>query len=214
MLFRSATGAGGTTPYTYNWSGGLGAGANHPNLCPGTYTVTVVDANGCSVSNSATVSAGSSASAGFLYNGNQCLTGNNYIFTNTGTSGVTYSWDFGDGLGTSTLENPSYTYSSAGTYIVTQTVTNGSCSETATLTIVVNPGPSVTASGVNASCNGVCDGSVTATASGGTPGYNYNWDNGLGAGQSHPRSEEHTSELQSHSFISYAVFCLKKKKTQ
>ena len=28
------------------------------------------------------------------------------------------------------------------------------------------------------------------------------------------RSEEHTSELQSHSFISYAVFCLKKKKKQ
>src|SRR5881409_1451997 len=29
-----------------------------------------------------------------------------------------------------------------------------------------------------------------------------------------PRSEEHTSELQSQSHISYAVFCLKKKKTQ
>src|SRR5210317_634943 len=28
------------------------------------------------------------------------------------------------------------------------------------------------------------------------------------------RSEEHTSELQSHSEISYAVFCLKKKKNQ
>src|ERR1051326_958330 len=28
------------------------------------------------------------------------------------------------------------------------------------------------------------------------------------------RSEEHTSELQSHSFISYAGFCLKKKKTK
>src|SRR5213596_4001301 len=27
-----------------------------------------------------------------------------------------------------------------------------------------------------------------------------------------PRSEEHTSELQSHGLISYAVFCLKKKK--
>jgi len=26
------------------------------------------------------------------------------------------------------------------------------------------------------------------------------------------RSEEHTSELQSHHCISYAVFCLKKKK--
>src|SRR3546814_3569574 len=29
-----------------------------------------------------------------------------------------------------------------------------------------------------------------------------------------PRSEEHTSELQSLMRISYAVFCLKKKKTQ
>src|SRR5213596_4074992 len=28
------------------------------------------------------------------------------------------------------------------------------------------------------------------------------------------RSEEHTSELQPHGLISYAVFCLKKKKTQ
>src|SRR3546814_9193867 len=31
-------------------------------------------------------------------------------------------------------------------------------------------------------------------------------------GQSRPRSEEHTSELQSLMRISYAVFCLKKKK--
>ena len=32
-----------------------------------------------------------------------------------------------------------------------------------------------------------------------------------GMGLDSLRSEEHTSELQSHSFISYAVFCLKKK---
>src|SRR3546814_13778524 len=31
------------------------------------------------------------------------------------------------------------------------------------------------------------------------------------AGHDHPRSEEHTSELQSLMRISYAVFCLKKK---
>src|SRR3546814_8206974 len=31
-------------------------------------------------------------------------------------------------------------------------------------------------------------------------------------GRRHPRSEEHTSELQSLMRISYAVFCLKKKK--
>src|SRR3546814_8927233 len=33
-------------------------------------------------------------------------------------------------------------------------------------------------------------------------------------GRSKKRSEEHTSELQSLMRISYAVFCLKKKKTQ
>src|SRR3546814_9742777 len=33
-------------------------------------------------------------------------------------------------------------------------------------------------------------------------------------GQAFNRSEEHTSELQSLMRISYAVFCLKKKKTQ
>src|SRR3546814_3282460 len=34
------------------------------------------------------------------------------------------------------------------------------------------------------------------------------------ASRNHRRSEEHTSELQSLMRISYAVFCLKKKKTQ
>ena len=37
---------------------------------------------------------------------------------------------------------------------------------------------------------------------------------GLGQTADVNRSEEHTSELQSHSFISYAVFCLKKKKNK
>src|ERR1051326_3438690 len=33
----------------------------------------------------------------------------------------------------------------------------------------------------------------------------------IGSSWNRAQSEEHTSELQSHSFISYAVFCLKKK---
>ena len=37
---------------------------------------------------------------------------------------------------------------------------------------------------------------------------------GGGPGRGKPRSEEHTSELQSRPHISYAVFCLKKKKQQ
>src|SRR3546814_7141485 len=41
-------------------------------------------------------------------------------------------------------------------------------------------------------------------------GIGVKWEEGIRAG----RSEEHTSELQSLMRISYAVFCLKKKKTQ
>src|SRR3546814_1590196 len=37
---------------------------------------------------------------------------------------------------------------------------------------------------------------------------------GIGAGDRVARSEEHTSELQSLMRISYAVFCLKKKKNK
>src|ERR1051326_1887981 len=42
------------------------------------------------------------------------------------------------------------------------------------------------------------------------------WDGprNLGTRTCAGRSEEHTSELQSHSFISYAVFCLKKKNSR
>src|SRR3546814_2049283 len=42
-------------------------------------------------------------------------------------------------------------------------------------------------------------------------GVQWQWD-GVDFRFLHPRSEEHTSELQSLMRISYAVFCLKKKK--
>src|SRR3546814_5218116 len=41
----------------------------------------------------------------------------------------------------------------------------------------------------------------------------YEVEHASNAAASAPRSEEHTSELQSLMRISYAVFCLKKKKT-
>lgn len=41
------TPGGGTTPYTYTWSDGAPSADTHSNLGPGTYTVTLTDANGC-----------------------------------------------------------------------------------------------------------------------------------------------------------------------
>ncbi len=46
-------------------------------------------------------------------------------FTDLSTGNpTTWSWDFGDGVGTSTERNPSYTYNNVGTYTVTLTATN------------------------------------------------------------------------------------------
>jgi gliding motility-associated-like protein len=47
--------SGGTTPYTYVWSDGSNA-AQLLNAGPGSYTVTISDANGCSVTDAATLS--------------------------------------------------------------------------------------------------------------------------------------------------------------
>jgi PKD repeat protein len=55
----------------------------------------------------------------------------NFTDLSTGNP-TTYSWDFGDGIGTSTARNPSYTYNDVGTYTVTLTVTNDIGSDTKT----------------------------------------------------------------------------------
>jgi PKD repeat protein len=63
-------------------------------------------------------------------------------FWDTSSSAVpilTWSWDFGDGLGTSSVQNPTYTYSAAGvgTYDVSLTVRNVCGSDTVTKTLTV-----------------------------------------------------------------------------
>ncbi|TQV84343.1 PKD domain-containing protein [Aliikangiella coralliicola] len=71
--------------------------------------------------------------------------GNAIAFSSAGSSDadgniVSYSWDFGDG-NSSTLENPSHTYSSIGSYTVSLTVTdNDGQTDTATTSASVNDG--------------------------------------------------------------------------
>ena len=51
---------------------------------------------------------------------------------------VSYSWDFGDGVGTSNEVNPTYTYITDGSYIAELTVTdNGGMTDTAVVDITV-----------------------------------------------------------------------------
>jgi PKD repeat protein len=51
-------------------------------------------------------------------------------------------WDFGDGIGTSTVQNPVYTYTTSGTYNVKLRVTNISgCADSITIPVISNPLP-------------------------------------------------------------------------
>jgi len=98
-----------------------------------------------------------------------------YTFTNTsGGSEGTYLWDFGDG-GTSTDENPSYTYTTEGTYNVCLTVTNATATDTYCEDVFVYALPTVIFNPTITDNVVVFDGVVFGTAT------DYFWDFGDGA---------------------------------
>ncbi len=102
-------------------------------------------------------------------------------FTDQSTGDVdTYSWDFGDG-GTSTVQNPTYTYNSAGTYTVSLTVSGpgGNDTETKTDFITVQDG-SVTADFSATPLSGDAPLNVTFTDASTGDVDTYSWDFGDG----------------------------------
>ncbi|MEM7038182.1 MAG: PKD domain-containing protein, partial [Bacteroidota bacterium] len=99
-------------------------------------SLVVVDTNGCSttllLNNYIQTSDGPNIS--FTANPtNACVPPLMVNFTNTttGIAPLTYQWDFGDGSPTSNAQNPSHTYTTAGSYTVTLIVTDGlGCADT------------------------------------------------------------------------------------
>ena len=84
-----------------------------------------------------------SLSADFTANNvNVCL-GSSIIFSDASTGNPnSWVWNFGDG-NTSTLQNPTHTYSNPGTYNVTLTISDGATTETETKTSFITVGSSV-----------------------------------------------------------------------
>ncbi|MBK8846395.1 MAG: SprB repeat-containing protein [Bacteroidetes bacterium] len=168
----TSTPAGGTSPYTYLWSNGQ-TNATATDLIAGTYTATVIDANGCTTSCSYTVAEPAALTCVGSGTNVSCNGGNNGTATSTpagGTSPYTYLWSNGQ-------TNATATGLIAGTYTATVTDAIGcttSCSypvtEPAVLTCV--------GSGTNVSCNGGNNGTATSTPTGGTSPYTYLWSNG------------------------------------
>src|SRR4029079_11103340 len=100
-----------------------------------------------------------------------------------GGGGNSYTWDFGDGSGTSSLQNPSHTYTTPGTYTVTLSASLGSCSDADSIVnyITVNPAPTAAFSAAN-----VCLGDVMnfTNPSSGATSYSWNFGDGVGTSSS------------------------------
>jgi gliding motility-associated-like protein len=82
--------------------------------------------------------------AGFLAVPN-CASRTQFTITDISTGATSWSWDFGDGT-TSTLQNPPpHNFPTLGVYTVKLTVTNGSCTHSASQTIrTINENPDFT----------------------------------------------------------------------
>ncbi|WP_369394635.1 PKD domain-containing protein [Streptomyces sp. CG1] len=115
-----------------------------------------------------------------------------------GTAPYSYNWDFGDGSAAGTTQNPSHTYSAAGSYTATLTVTDSaSPAHTATSTVALNVsavGNPLAASASAAPTSGQVplNVSFTGTATGGTPAYSYNWNFGDGSAASTAQNPTHS----------------------
>ncbi|MFN0033129.1 MAG: M43 family zinc metalloprotease [Flavobacteriales bacterium] len=168
----TANATGGTGSKTYSWSNGaIGATAN--NLAAGSYTVTATDANGCTKTQSFTLTAPTAMTVTGTTTNPLCSTGNTGSITANATGGTgskTYSWS--NGATGATVSNLA-----AGSYTVTATDANG-CTKTQSFTLTVPTAMTVTGTTTNPLCNTGNTGSITANATGGTGSKTYSWSNG------------------------------------
>jgi len=126
----------GSRPITYTWDFGDGTTlttvtATHPvhhYSTPGPYRVVLTataQSAGPPIQSIAWqwLTVHPSPQAGFTSN-SPVSAGETAIFTNTTVGATAYHWDFGDGIGASTLVSPTYVYTGTGTYSVTLRATN------------------------------------------------------------------------------------------
>lgn len=167
---------GGSAPYTYQINGGAAQGSGvFSNLAAGTINYTVTDANGCqgqgtiNLNPSTSITASATATQ-ILCNGQN--NGSALISATGGQAAYTYSQN-----GVSYQSSNSFTGLSAGTYTFYAKDANG-CVGTTSVTITEPTALTINAVPTAITCFGQNNGAISATSSGGTPGYTYSLNGG------------------------------------
>lgn len=172
----TVTGAGGTAPYTFAWShnASLTTGTAN-NLSAGSYTVTVFDANNCSILQLVNVT---QPAAGLTLPAPTfvpvtCNGGTNGTATANpqgGAGGYEYLWS--NGQVTQTAINLS-----ANTYTVT-VEDDSLCTATGTVTVSQPPAIAIAGNITHVLCNGENTGAIDVTVTNGAGTLSYAWSHG------------------------------------
>ncbi len=177
----TVTPSGGLAPYTYAWSPSGGNAATATGLCAGTYTCAVTDASGCATTVSFTITAPPPIVLASTSVGASCnqTNGSATVTPSGGTGPYDFVWTDASNTvlqtannvaGANTLNNIG-----TGTYNVLVTDANNCLSS---ISVIVSGAPGgITSVMTNAAvvCFGDCNGTATATVSGGTGPYTYQW---------------------------------------
>lgn len=167
--------AGGNGAITYTLTPGnvSNATGNYSALAPGTYSVTAKDANNCSITTSFTITQASGLALAAVVSTPIPCFGNNIGVIQTLASGGTGIINFTLTPGNVVNTTGNYTGLGAGSYTISAVDANGCSGSTlATLTQPTALG-FLSVTPTNLLCNGLSNGTITATSSGGTPTINY-----------------------------------------
>ena len=178
---NNSTIASGTMSHFWSFGDGVTSGLfspSHSYLNAGSYPVKLIETSDMGCKDSLSINAKVDPSPTALFTVNKtidCFAEHQFVFSNTTSlsSGTfTSQWDFGDGVGTSTVLNPSYRYQQPGTYRVTLTTrTNSNCTATYSLNLFLNATP--TGSILPVTDTVICEGSFIELRA--TPSTFYQW---------------------------------------